>query len=1425
VATTKRSWEDDESEHKNRGSMLALLGLGLMLSIGILAMLARQFFGGSPESWVAQINVAALGDDLPPIQTAWDAKDLIAAAESAGLRPWVPRNASQTRDINKMGATNLETDLKNLAGPEHPDDTLILLLRCHAAVTQPKEGTGEPWGCELLVGGSERLYLDRVLELLAENPYRNTLILADVCDLSYAPSRGWVLNPVASYIQQACKKLEPVLQQKNQHLWVLCSAADGQAPHVDRAGKSLFQEACSKAFGLANPQQTLSLAEYCDSIHRYCSSASLFQQTPVLFYANTSQVPCNPDSPSWQQARDVAINRKSARKTTADDLAENTSTTNASNVTEERTPKTDQAKKEPAESSSRGETAAAPIRFWDKIDRARGYTDGQGKPEWRWKPSDYAPIAWRQWILDQTARETPLEESVPDFEIDKRLGTNPARLAWELAPGHPLSPEEAEAWPRLRERFRAYIDAIGELNFWRDLAFTLPTPRSRQDRSPEFEDHLAAEFQRAVDRIDSMREQLHLDHVEQEWSGIAFHEGEVMDPFANMRAQLNQIIATLVKEEWSWSAEYRCSKLLQSPLLTSLQRQTLQDALQQKKIAAVKPTTEWSSGDDPGLLQRMQVFAACSAKMAPWYTHESALSHDALNSQEALLHWGQMYRQHHARVMQSLMGTMSSLQRWHYCSLMDLPAQASLDELASQPSSVLFYPGNPNRVSLTARCGSEGKSWIEFQTGNEPVIVRLRRAVAYPKAGMSSSDSFSLRWQPENLTARLIQLKVNSMPWPPGEMHQFSSDEARIEVRWMGPPNSELPVDAMLRFEHVGENARPQQESIALPIYLDAEAIGLVAVDARNARYQQPDVNDVLEITGPPIVQAERHLELYLQNNLPDRSRVARLRIHAAPSPSAATNPDRGPQDRGPLLAESTKVLLGQAVAGASRVKVTFVEREPDPKGTPLPPESLSELTCYVEEFAPPAVPSPAAAPGTESTSTGQPASNEKPAKIYTYRLKLRPAPLSDYLLRATPRHNSDDLPEIEFEMVENFWNDPRHPPIPIRVRGWKKNRRDEFDAEPLTTEQELASPDHEGTATLQPDTPRATLRLPMAGKDFDREFMVDVGGYPRARYFQLKPNPLQPGAWRLEGENFPPRISKPSLRALTLGATAREIQPVVDNASEPTLIFPNRDWGNDEERWSKRDDDRSADPIQYASLCVRVEPDGIMDGVGENGIRWQLSDATSEPLSGSDGDNPKPLDQGTWPDRTFFARPKFRESEVSLTFQVTELDQRIPFPDPLSKASKRLRLELSAGDARKKFQLIFDRQKPERGRLVVGPNKMANVRLSNNDRVTVDLIPQGDAAVLDRGGAGLKDAQVWLAIDENEELNPKRFLLNVTAKPAENALRFSIEGETVGALLKESRLGAGSYYLRARTYDRAGNVQSDHQPLTIDWVLPKPAP
>ncbi|MCC6508517.1 MAG: hypothetical protein IT423_05385, partial [Pirellulaceae bacterium] len=625
------------------------------------------------------------GQRLPnPHYPVWEAEKLVQLQSQRGLIPWHAVDlklfandpalvSSESRMNNILSQLAEQLKQENLVGR----DTLVVQLRGQAKVDQNPNGQ---YNLSLLLGesgsdansGIGHFPIENLLRRLQAIPAQNILVLADICDLDYAPQIGRAVNPIASTLQTTCAKLKPV---EGRNLWVLCAAADYQPAYVSHLRKrTLLQSACEFAMDKNSndtadrSDKAISLAEFYDRVLRYASRATNQEQTPLLMRAGDDGV-CLPDEVSgrvnlWDVAQNVMLARLSSQaEETGDktgDKADDTKPVGNDAGNESG----NQPGNQPASATGQGgaiadgsspDGLAKPnqpleplLKYWQVRDQLQA-------PDSKWSPSQFAPDIWqehqrefcRQYFptqvtsgrsvedrlveLEQLAAVINSQDTVPDstptlasnrllslyreFLADNSVMRGP----WEEIEQLPKT--EQERWKNLRSQYRIYADACASLPDWARWS------RLNPSAIPKF-DGLITELIKLHDALPQDTSALEQDAL------VNFNASEVVERIKLLRAELElprreiMTILNAKQPKLSWVHERLVQQLLETPLLDVTDRQAIWRAwqtLQAKPLLSINQPDESADQITRGPLPSVTAENSATT-LSTWFTAASNLT-------------------------------------------------------------------------------------------------------------------------------------------------------------------------------------------------------------------------------------------------------------------------------------------------------------------------------------------------------------------------------------------------------------------------------------------------------------------------------------------------------------------------------------------------------------------------------------------------------------------------------------------------------------------------------------------------------------------------------------------------------------------------------------------------------------------------------
>ncbi|MFY7876657.1 MAG: hypothetical protein ACOVQM_14485, partial [Pirellula sp.] len=443
-----RSWTERPEEPRNRIGAMVFLGLSVLAltSVFVWYYLLRP---GSPRSYVATLSIEDYGIDIPKIRLGkWDANEM---TKVDGIFPW-EEIAGLTNRQNQLDIERFISDYKGFPNLKPTQDTAVVQIRCHAAVTNQGD---KGWSCGLYINddplNNKPYPFQEFLEQIKSIPAKNIIIFAEIADLQFEPHLGWVVNPIERYIRKACKEVEWKGEQAGKQVWIVCSQADFQSPFYSvKRSKTLFQEACEQSIQSESAREdrgnSLSLGRYFELIYRYCHTASAGLQTPRLILASQSddELPSAKDVflLSYQYRTPITKSNsesKDKNKGKASPDASNDSSPNEAPAKEDSAKNADYSRKkrsvpvsfrqsdasnqspEQADGTAKSGQGSATtknverdpwLRIWqlrDEIESRgaenqsaenQGTNEGDKSEGTRWSPRDFAPLAWRKLQAD-----------------------------------------------------------------------------------------------------------------------------------------------------------------------------------------------------------------------------------------------------------------------------------------------------------------------------------------------------------------------------------------------------------------------------------------------------------------------------------------------------------------------------------------------------------------------------------------------------------------------------------------------------------------------------------------------------------------------------------------------------------------------------------------------------------------------------------------------------------------------------------------------------------------------------------------------------------------------------------------------------------------------------------------------------------------
>ncbi len=1392
--TLRRSWTNEETDPtSNRFGMLLLLAVGI---IGMTVLVLYLLYWSEAKTCAVTFSITDYGQRFPkPQYGVWQAADQKKLATDFGSKAWTFDEQLEFEGLQNTG--DIKDKLAGLPGQLvkkdlRAQDTVVVQLRCHAAVTQNPEGK---WTCGLIVGESalnDAFSFNDFLKDLQAVPARNIVLLADVCDLKSVPHRGLFVNPIATYLLKACSEIQPNRQNPQQNLWVICSAADFQTSHVSASHqKTLFQEACEHALEKID-RGNLFLADYYDQIFQYCNVATRGRQTPLMMLTGEPRI-CTPTERSWSSAKKAIVSWRGYQKPKPKDPPSKDKTNDPSTrsgnkttsiakpiamhfvsmqVKQEAPPVNVAPKLSEAEANPTLAETEPILRYWQLRDEL------QSRKTVPWSPSDFAPLQWRKSQAD-TSMITSFTERITELEVLKKamLEDSPAEAtgtltkAWNdfresnktrrLWQNYSVLPEpDRVAWKRMLEEYRKYSSLAAELLFWRD--WTLEQLEIREE-SDEERGEIKTEYQVLYQVLNDAQRDLPSAIGE-----VALEKSKLLN-LSKAEAARNKLHLLLakrikyVKENWenkelTWLHEREFQGLRNSPLLSLSERKELfglkRPVGHQRPSKAVDRDLSTLSTDGYWLSFRKEWAELIqeTAKLIPEFKISDA--NEISDSSEKMLEWGRDYVQ---TLKKSQSDSTTSLKVWHSLCFRELGIDVDI-ELARSYSGIVVSPTDAKGISLSYFSPDRpGIDSIDFKVGEKKTTLFLDVRQADDEAVMACD----LVWNSNSEVLKDLQVFIDrdgNGRWVSIERNKafpVQPKNKRVELQFELRQGKIIDVASTLTLLASKDGGKSIDKK-TIDVTSNAEQIGLDANQILPGgktfrptfRYDSESPTFVFEF--PAVNDALGQYRFSLVNKLKEE-KFAKLRILRAPD---------GESLPGFLIAESELVTLPEK--GSKEVLLRL--KMQDKKNLDF---SLDTDRLFFEIV--------------ECDKDGN-ESKKRPVIMLEARFASKNP--SDFLEfdHEELAPNRKVIFSIKAKPQSQFWERSGLKQLPIDVDVERDDSR--LGAQKLQVLPRLAP------KILKPTESVKFEDGPLAMPDSVLRFHFSVGGYVRAN-------------------NIYADVSRKTIEELPLAqAKILKVVPSIENQVPIDTCFVNMDNVYYFKYFLP-----NSERIAYRNLEFRCEVDRG-DSKSAN-FAIQLGDVLQAPERSTDADRSCTANLGVSEDGMLEA--KFRVTELIYT-------EKNFFKNPLLNGV--YTVSLMSGEKNDKCDLVFDTDSPQPGRVEIDTRSgkpklnpqglpilyqggflsaMVNARdeLSGLDRVDVAISKvRSDKAIFPEQGAALF-----------KTVNPPQ----VNTKEGE-AL-FDIKASEFEGL----ELSRGEYWIVARTYDRAGNYQNSNTALKIFWAKTKP--
>ncbi|MEQ1829160.1 MAG: hypothetical protein ABL921_24570 [Pirellula sp.] len=1375
--------------------MLFLLGSLTALILGLF--IYWIFNRDTQATYVASVSFQNYRENLPSIP-AWNPTALIEAANSYERRPFIDIAAPETLFENK---TNVEPNLSSLK-PTLPnkDYPLVVQLRCHAAARLGPSGQDKQEGlrCELLINKTtadeDRYFLETFLEKLSDFPASNIIVLADIADISFLPSEGILANLIESSIHATCQRIADKVKVKNRELWIIIPTSDGQVSLRDRSGRTLFQGACEDAF--QSQENPISLYDFYRNILCYCHSASEGAQTPLLFRVSDSRAPVDVNQPLAKQVR---LSIRETSSTTKSKEAKGTEKLEPS--PKPNAPKSEANVDSSFPKSKRVERFVSnnvqdPARA--KIDQSAGaevlQTSNQRKEPtsvwqlrdqwatsystpgvWTWTASEYSAAEWRNELLCEARKDlfassqtrfipwnkAVNQETQSPLEVLKSFVDLKEKIFWtnsDLLPSH-----LREEWNAIRPRYREYIHSVSELLFWRDLFMDLPSAGNSTSLDEKALNSMFDQLQVMRQKLPASDDENAIDTWNQSRTAIPQDK-----PISLLRDQLEKLVAAVEKKNnsWNWADEHRCHTLLSSPLLTEAQRTRLEKSRPKDPKKNIE-TVRFSSDQDLaemirgarniGLLKtKKDLFLKCAETCSKLYLvplpilKESSADADdqgvLVLAKRFLNHQDELTAKLGNAVYANEKNALShKINRWHVYHLAEMRSELLKIAKDDAPGNhgIVVFPTNHKAIVVRP----PSPTYVDLSESSESASFLLSVGYLAFDEPLTECD---LVWNsdPPNFNGRLF---VNGKEWPRNDKTTIKVVDKSVRVQLSVPGEGmRIPLNTKL-FIHVADQDRP----LAIPVLQRANALELVVSEKSLATNWQPQhTDDAIHLFGPIFKGAQATFEFALRNKQP-KKRFAILKIYTENETSQ-------------LIAQSDLLELPEGSFSGIQPSIQVPVSPIKGKSETNPIASLVRTLRYeIEEFESPLLKSEASAPNP--TTTG--AIPSKRINQFSGKLLLEHwNPRDAVIVKPATKVELGDAARL----ILTLQDAPYVPgELDIHVIG-------------------IQGSSFTATKTFKTDIGKLEVELPRLDANTNLLLGVDLGGYPRAHFFELNAN-NNPAF----SEVFFQSIEVSSLTPIFSESlpTPKEPKP-----TQPTrkIFFPN---------WLETPNGRAK------TRCTGLRVQGKFDTSPNSDIQWSIRRKNS--LAG------ELLFSGTWQDRNYTPVTSF-DGSMKLHFEVGEVDRIIDLTNIASDTSELLELAFKAGNKESRWELLFDRQDPNpKGKwqhLDAGRVRDV-VNLYEDSNIDVEFLTQDDP-----NGSGLRSGKVSRSGQSSGRYNEN--------DPLDWKCSHFDEGNRIGSrfavnLKSFVDLPKGDYWIHVATIDGAGNQQVDHPPLKVIWnrsPSPKPA-
>lgn len=1416
----RRTRAQKKTEKSYRTPKLYLLGFTILSCFSLFVYWITK--SDRVGAYVASVSITKYREGLPEIQKKWASNDITPKEELAQHKQsqLVPVTLNGDQELqNQVNINNLIGEIKT----QDQDLPLVVLLRCHAQAIKSQQG----YDCNLLTEEDDEQYLLKdFIQQLKAVPARNIIVLADICDLSFLPSEGIIVNPIATSILDTCKHLNESigedLKKSGRNIWIMCPSADGQISHRDRDGTTLFQSACRAAFDTKDEEVTLrSFYQYVLShVHEWSAGT----QTPLLFSVRQSDQSEHVVRLDGQLAQEVRLSRFEK------------------NISKEETAsseESDKKKKDDPETTLRGTIPSSPnSRHSVKLVRLATLPDELAKPsvekdnsstqaEIDKKPST-TPTSFRDYHesfkrrdrndswnwhgaqFDALNYRLSLQESADPEKSELRLkewlernGPSDARQAfkdsgfserivgyWE-APDK-LAPKYRGIWEGTRDRYIQYAVGISEFLFWRNLVVNLKEA-TYQFGAPVYDESisaLASQFEVFSNSLIQLRAAMPNDD-----------ETGAIKAMANKEKSIGPPVDTTVFQQ---SLKRLVNELLERS----------EGATKENKGAKNNSTAATWTAVEESLLQTLIAFPLLDASLRKQLNEVETQTSKLKNWQLAINSLPSIEKLNRSLKQASPKETPFSPSHWK--NKLVLESLRVIEKLCGFDKPV----GNRSSDSITSYSDAQSNLLNRFKNRKEsggsedpgsPFIFAINRWHFY-HLGEKTNELKKVAEKDRHGVAGII---VSPAPVKDTTLYliRTPNNERFLELKLdsKSPQSTERVAKFSLKVEFLGTDATPKSCILKWDFKTeDANGRNPAGVSIQSSQKQPWKAGEFAEF---PVASGEISFEIRLPSgeSLPLRSILEitkaddseKLRIPVFADANRIELVFENEEGRkffardnvleltGPCFKDTKAVYSCYLVNKLPRERTATVEFFKDKEGKQPLLKSEGEIVAL----------QPA-----DLQNIAEPARRKiQLTPIKEEKLKgLFPKVLYALIQETGPNSPKPERIEIRFDPIlpedQTTWaitTEPRDLGSVAEVKFSIPNT----PQNPAKTTIELGNvqlPDYDKyTGVFAPieitkDEPKI-LKFPALESDKRYLFAVQIGDYPRAIFFEQNAKAdskiaavTRPGRLRVKSiDGIAPEDSERPIIFKSFDDTSKERPLIIENYSSLTL------------------DIEADSPNQKVSCTIQSE--GLDDG--------EI--------------NPTPLLDRTFRDRTFRPILDAEGGNFAVSFDVSELREEIYIGDWLPRENETRKLVLSlnvdTGSEPWKRTLLFDRAPPN-----------ANARfyksLKGNNAITFIEISEGVQPIFylrtqDGDGnkeSGLSEAYFELGIKDQSRNKAERIPEEAcTMKPTQDGFSVALNtGNDFWVKRKGNDLVA---YLV--TTDKAGNEQRDHPPLTIIWKSTKSTP